>query len=543
MSYITLKCKNCGANMSLNTDSNSATCIHCGSTFLISEILDEKDFAFMSKFSKKELEQKMMANDALKQAETFLYQGDFEKSEAYFKRAIELDDSNYKCYLGVVKAKTQNLNKLPDNDDYIQYAHYALSLASGDDLILVKSELSKLDLLEYEQKRQRRTFISRQKQEESYRKHKREVRKFFSFIAVFILLMFGATIFINSMFSGFIFNSSTKKHSVNIDSYDSLLQVFSDEKYLNYDINLTANIDCNGNKITPYGSSTKPFIGSFNGNNFKVSNAVIENNSSNNVGLFGYTVLANISNLVLDNIELNIESTDNNTSNTSYGLLIGSCESSVIQNIEIKNTCSINIQKNIYYSSAIGGLVGSISNGSFISNISCHTNINSVLTQDLHPVKSFIGGIIGTTQSSVIQKTCSNSNINATLMNNTNRHSDSFVSGIVGYIFNPTETDLFNITYNNFSGKINTLSSNLNCNIGAITCTNRKTTRFLHNYCLYTPDKFKSNSNNILYTKLTDYTKNEELVSFCISNDTYLSKVHNIFHYWKYSDTFEPNLQ
>ena len=165
MSYITLKCKNCGANMALNTESHSATCNHCGSTFLISDILDEKDSSFVSKFSSKELEQKMYATDSIKQGETFIAKCEYEKAEACFKKAIEYDDSNYRSYLGVVKAKTENFNKLPDDDDYLQYAHYALNLATGDDLTLVRSELSKIDLLETEQRRQKKIFSSNEKKE------------------------------------------------------------------------------------------------------------------------------------------------------------------------------------------------------------------------------------------------------------------------------------------------------------------------------------------------------------------------------------------
>ena len=104
MSYITLKCKNCGASMSLNTESHSATCNHCSSTFLIADLLDEKDAAFVSKLSSKEIEQKMIANDALKKGETCLAKGDYTGAEAFFKKAIENDESNFRSYLGVVKA-------------------------------------------------------------------------------------------------------------------------------------------------------------------------------------------------------------------------------------------------------------------------------------------------------------------------------------------------------------------------------------------------------------------------------------------------------
>ena len=81
-------------------------------------------------------------------------------AEASFKKAIEYDDSNYRSYLGVVKAKTENFNKIPENDDYLQYAHYAISLATGEDLTLVRSELSKIELLATEKRRQKKIFSS-----------------------------------------------------------------------------------------------------------------------------------------------------------------------------------------------------------------------------------------------------------------------------------------------------------------------------------------------------------------------------------------------
>lgn len=198
MSYITLKCKNCGSNMSLNTESHSATCIHCGSTFLLNEILDEKDIAFTEKLSPKNLEQKMMAQSSIKQGENYLAQADFEKAEECFKRAIELDENNFKPYIGVVKSKTHNLNILPENDDYIQYANYALDIAEGDDLVLVKSELEKIYLLKKEVGRQKKMKKARQKQEEKFNAHRKSTSKFFTVISVFILTMFLLFLFISS---------------------------------------------------------------------------------------------------------------------------------------------------------------------------------------------------------------------------------------------------------------------------------------------------------------------------------------------------------
>lgn len=543
MSYITLKCKNCGANMSLNTESHSATCNHCSSTFLISELLDEKDSAFISKLSSKEIEQKMLANDSIKKGETCLIQCDFENAETYFKKAIENDDSNFRSYLGVVKAKTQNLNKLPENDDYLQYAHYALSLATGDDLVLVKSELSKIDLLYHEKRRQKRIFLSTQKKEENIRKHNKEVSKVFSLIAIFIILMFGGFIFISSMFSGVVFYPTNNVLSVNIDTYEELSEVFSSNQYLNYNINLTTDIDCKGNTLSPLGTKTKPFTGKFNGGNHTISNAVIKDANTGYVGLFGHTSLASINNLVLDNISIDSSSNSENLLESYYGLLTGKSESTSISNIEIKNTCSISISKDITAPISIGGLIGSISSSCFVSKISSHAVLSISLTQTLHPANSYIGGIIGLSSNSTIESTCSNSSILLSNINTNKTSSISNISGIVGLIQTPSVTDISGFTHNYFSGDLNVTTSNyITATLSAIANSSLKLNKSLNNSCLYKTTNFKLNSYYISLSKLSDYTEKKYFTYFDTANDQYLSKLSETFSGWNYSDTFEPSL-
>ena len=543
MSYITLKCKNCGANMSLNTESHSATCNHCGSTFLISDILDEKDTAFVTKFSSKELEQKMYASDALKQGETFIAKCEYEKAEASFKKAIEYDDSNYRSYLGVVKAKTENFNKLPENDDYLQYAHYALSLATGDDLTLVRSELSKIDLLATEKRRQKKIFSSNEKKEEKYRKHKKEVKKIFCIIAVFILLMIGGTIFVSSMFTDIIFGPTGVILTVDVDSYEDLSRVLSNNKYLDYTINLTADIDCQGNKLIPFGSQSNAFTGSFNGNKHTISNAVIDGTDKHYVGLFGCTVLASINNLILDNVKLDVHSTPTTGDESFYGLIAGKAEATTITNIEIKNTCEVSIKRDIDYPTKIGGVVGYVNNASFVSSISSHPNISVMLTQIIKPADSYVGGIAGACQNSVIQKTCTNSAIYSTISNTCYRESNTYLGGIIGSILNPTTKDLLNVDYNNFSGHAYlSASSIVKTTLSAIANSNLKLNKMLNNTCLYTSTNFVLNSSYVSYTKLDDFTNNEYFVDFCTSNDSYLSKLSLAFSGWNNSNTFEPSI-
>lgn len=543
MSYITLKCKNCGASMSLNTESQSATCNHCGSTFLIADLLDEKDAVFVSKLSTKEIEQKMIANDALKKGETCLAKCDFEGAESYFKKAIENDESNFRCYLGVVKAKTENLNKLPENDDYLQFAHYALNLATGDDLILVKSELSKIDLLVREKRRQKRIFSSNQKREENLRKHRKEVSKLFSMIAIFIVLMFCGFIFISSMFTEIIFGAPDSPPTISVNSYEALSSVLSNKKYLGYTISLTSDIDCKGNSLTPFGTNQEPFTGTFNGNKHKISNAKIENTDSNTIGLFGCTRLANINNIILDNIDIDMSSTQNSENVTLYGLIAGKTESTTLLNIEIKNTCDIVVAKDYKYVVCIGGVAGAIMHSSFVSNISSHANISVTLTQTEKTEDSYIGGIIGNSNQSVIQNTCSNSVIIASNTNNLSKNSYTHVGGIVGSITHPTSTDIKNFNHNYFSGKIDLTTSNtITHYISSVAGSTLKLNQQLNNACLFTTTNFKHNSYNIALTKLYDYTEQKYFVFFYTSNDQYLSKLAETFKGWKNTNTFEPTL-
>lgn len=541
MSYITLKCKNCGSNMSLNTESHSATCIHCGSTFLLTDLLDEKDIEFTEKFSAKNLEQKMMAQGSLKQGETYLAQAEFEKAEECFKRAIELDENNFKPYLGIVKAKTKNLNSLPDDDDYIQYANYALSIAEGDDLVLVKSELAKLYLLKKEVGRQKKIKKNRQKQEEKYIANRQSESKLFSFVAICILIAFACFVFIGSGLFKSLFTNQNKTGSININSYETLKQVFSDEKYLSYNITLTSDIDCNNNEITPFGSKAKPFTGTFNGNKHKISNATI-NPSKNydNVGLFGYTMLAKISNLVLDNISvLASESTISNSTNY-IGLLVGKADATKISGIEATDSCIVQAVGTLDYNLSLGGLVGNLSNTSELNNVSSHSYLNVRLTQN-SPTDIFIGSIAGSCTNSVVAKTCSNSESTVEISNTTPTFSNAYISGIVGYIQCNSTTDYNNTKNNFFSGDIKITSSGVLCNVSAIAKTNLKSTTKQNNYCLYTASSFTYNSTQV-FSSITELSENSNFVEFCMSNGTYLSKLKTTFSSWKNSTTFTPSL-
>ena len=138
--------------MSLDLSSKNILCSHCGKTYILSELLNDHDVRIITKMSDKELNHKLMASTFVKEGDSLLYQASYEKAEQAYKKAIEIDDLNYRAYLGVVRAKTHNLNIIPNEDDYGYYAKKALDYADEDDKVYVKNELSKLILLRQEKK-------------------------------------------------------------------------------------------------------------------------------------------------------------------------------------------------------------------------------------------------------------------------------------------------------------------------------------------------------------------------------------------------------
>lgn len=544
MSYITLKCKNCGSNMSLNTESNSATCIHCGSTFLMNEILDEKDMAFASKFTPKNLEKKMMAQGSIKQGETLLYQGEFEKAETAFKRAIDLDDTNFKPYLGVVKAKTHNLNCIPDNDDYIQYAHYAISLADGDDLVLVQSELAKIELLRREKSRQKKIKSEKKKNQEQALNKRRRHSKIIIVISTFILAMISIFLLICCFRYTIGLEGFTSQKSIDIDSYESLQKVFSSNKYLSYEINITDDINCSGREIQPLGTPSAPFTGTFNGNKHIISNLNITSNLNNcsSLGFFGYTTLAYINNIIFDNVDLKINDEDSAYKLTSCGLIAGTTDSSILKNIEVKDTCDLKIENTIAHNPiTLGGLVGKALNSSHISLISCHTNIITSFNDSQEPNNLYLGGIVGFIKNSDVQNTCSNSHISASLENSSYSYPEMYVSGIAGFL-DINSSKLSDIKNNLFSGNIDANSSLTENIISAIAYTTLYPNAPLYNLCLFLQTSFELNNKQISQILLNDYQLNNYFTTFCNQNSDYMLKLKAVFYSWKNTSSLTPSL-
>lgn len=119
------------------------------------------------------------------------------------------------------------------------------------------------------------------------------------------------------------------------------LQVVRENLSANYQ--LEGNINCDALTVEPIGSIGTPFIGTFNGNGYTISNITYVV-TDDNVGLFGYTSEATITNLYLDNIVIG--------GNESVGALVGFTNYTTISHIGLKNADITGTGDNV------GGLVG-----------------------------------------------------------------------------------------------------------------------------------------------------------------------------------------
>jgi uncharacterized repeat protein (TIGR02543 family) len=125
-----------------------------------------------------------------------------------------------------------------------------------------------------------------------------------------------------------------------------------------------------GNNWTPIGSSSNPFTGSLNGNNYTISDLKITASSGDYAGLFGHSK-GNISNLGLTNIDIS-------GSNSYVGAIAGQMTGGTIN----RSYSTGNITGSI----GVGGLVG-YKDGGVISNSYSKVNVNNF--------SSYAGGLVG----------------------------------------------------------------------------------------------------------------------------------------------------
>ena len=242
---------------------------------------------------------------------------------------------------------------------------------------------------------------------------------------------------------------------------------------LSADYELTTNIDAswtrgwnNGAGFSPIGNNSNPFTGNFNGNDYLVDALFIYRPTIHNLGFFGWTIRASISNARLTKVDIQ--------GNSSVGGLVGiNTNNSNIQNSSATgsvsgnqsvgglvgiNTNNSNIQNSSSASTtqgnqSVGGLVGINTNNSTIQNSSSASsvfgnlyvggligsNVFSGTTQNSSSAGSaqgnqYVGGLIGeNTSFAIVQNSFSAGSV----------QGNQNVGGLIGYNFNSTTTNSY----------------------------------------------------------------------------------------------------
>jgi hypothetical protein len=197
----------------------------------------------------------------------------------------------------------------------------------------------------------------------------------------------------------------------------------------------TADIDASstsgwagGFGFSPIGNNATTFTGTYNGNNFNISGLYIFSNWDW-VGLFGKTVGAELSNIILSNVDI--------TGRISVGALVGeNTSSSLISHCQSSGTVSlggtggglvgVNDNSIISYSHSSctlsntsggsGGLAGNNMNNGSISYCFTTGNVSSSL--------NYAGGLVAVNQNSNISNSYSTGIVSGTY---------GYVGGLVGY--------------------------------------------------------------------------------------------------------------
>ena len=157
-------------------------------------------------------------------------------------------------------------------------------------------------------------------------------------------------------------------------------------------VKLNADLDLNGVSITPIGTGTNPFRGTFDGCGHTISNLVVNNIIEGVAGLFGYMdstdgTTSTIKNLKLDSPMITADG------GTSTGTLLGDCNIGKVENIKVTNGFISRVG-----ASYLGGIVGH--GAAEISN--CYYQGRFTSKSDLG-VSNF-GGITGYSSGKLISK-------------------------------------------------------------------------------------------------------------------------------------------
>ena len=240
-----------------------------------------------------------------------------------------------------------------------------------------------------------------------------------------------------------------------ISNVDEFIQfknkVNSGSTFSGYTVFLDSDLSLSGKTMTPIGNSSKYFRGIFDGQGHVISNLKFSSSSFKHVGLFGFSNIITIKNIILDSScsftsssRGNYQSVDSTRTNIfSYtGGILGYCypnkgscniESSV--NMASVSFCGTMETSGIYYSyTYLGGIAGSLDSPSYTTTVKNCANYGSV-TFSGKSGDSNIGGITGISHgySSSLKVSIYNCLNHGTITHSGTTTVSSHIGGISGY--------------------------------------------------------------------------------------------------------------
>ena len=178
---------------------------------------------------------------------------------------------------------------------------------------------------------------------------------------------------------------------------------------------LMNDIDLSGYNWTAIGTKTNPFSGELNGNGHVIKNLQVDDAAGNGIGLFGVIDGANVSNVGLENADINVQN--------AVGILAGAAEASIITNCYSTGS--------VRGAGWVGGLIGQITNATTINNCFSTANVTGTSSQ--------IGGLVGRLDSSSVSNSYAEGSVLGKI----------FVGGLIG-----NSVGISNISYSYALGDV-----------------------------------------------------------------------------------------
>lgn len=162
------------------------------------------------------------------------------------------------------------------------------------------------------------------------------------------------------------------------------MSVNKGETYKGKTVKLMSNIDLANKEWTPIGNANNKFQGTFDGQNFPISNLNVGESTLSNVGLFGFTTDGSIKNVHVHNADVD--------GRLNVGVIAGTPYTSTYENIKV--TGDVTVDGMAY----VGGLFGknvyaNVNNLTVDVTEESYVNANSV--ENGVAYRTYVGGVMG----------------------------------------------------------------------------------------------------------------------------------------------------